>query len=148
MENIIIHTDGSCLGNPGPGGCAAILQFGNHSKEIAKGYAHTTNNRMELMAAILAFEALKTKQYEIVLVSDSQYLLNALTPGKLEEWRLSGYKKLKNPDLLARLETVTKGFTIKTTWTRGHSGNALNERCDKLAKSATTNPTETDNSLF
>lgn len=147
MQKITIHTDGSCLGNPGNGGCAAILSFGEYTKEISKGYFNTTNNRMELMAAIIAFEALKTKRHKIVLVSDSQYLLNALQPGKLQSWRMIGYKKIKNPDLLERLENAIEDLEIETTWTRGHSGNALNERCDKLAKNAALYPTESDGKL-
>lgn len=135
-KTVTIYTDGSCLGNPGPGGYAAILICDELRKEISGGEANTTNNRMELIAVIKAFEALKSKNYKIKLISDSKYVLNAFEGNKLTLWRNSGYHKVKNPDLLEQLFNAIQGFDISTRWTKGHANNQENNRCDFLAKKA------------
>ena len=143
---VSIYTDGSARGNPdGPGGYGCILQYVDsqgrlHEKEISQGYMKTTNNRMELMAAIAALEAL-TKPCEVELYSDSQYLVNAFEKNWIESWQRKGWKRsgnepVKNIDLWKRLLKAVEPHNIRFIWVRGHDGNELNERCDELATSA------------
>jgi ribonuclease HI len=126
-----IWTDGACLGNPGPGGWAAILKAGAREREVAGGEPDTTNNRMELLAAISALEAL-TKPTTVRLVSDSEYVIKGITEW-LPGWRARGWKKVKNRDLWERLAEVSSRHEIAWEWVRGHSGDVMNERVDKLA---------------
>ena len=140
MKQVTIYTDGACKNNPGPGGYGAVLQFGEHRKELSAGYRLTTNNRMEILAAIAGLEALK-EPCEVRLVSDSQYLVNAIEKGWARRWQTSGWKrgnkeKAINPDLWKRLLALCEIHKIRFEWVRGHAGHPENERCDKLATSA------------
>ena len=136
---IDIFTDGACSGNPGPGGWAAILRTGAHEKELSGGEKATTNNRMELMAAISAFEAL-TKPCEVDLHTDSQYVQNGIS-GWIKGWKKNGWrtadkKPVKNADLWQRLDAAVADHEVKWHWVKGHAGHDLNERADVLARSA------------
>jgi ribonuclease HI len=135
--HVVIHTDGACSGNPGPGGWGAILAFGDRVKELTGGEPHTTNNRMELMAAIAAFEALK-RPCLVDLHTDSQYLRNGIltwiNQWKRNGWRTADKKPVKNVDLWQRLETALGKHQVRWHWVRGHAGDAMNERADELAR--------------
>jgi len=134
-----IFTDGACRGNPGPGGWAAILRSGGHEKEIFGGDPATTNNRMELMAAIKALEALK-KRSHVTLYTDSRYVMDGLQQWlprwKANGWKTADKKPVKNADLLRALDEAAQRHDIVWRWVEGHSGHAENERADLLARSA------------
>jgi ribonuclease HI len=134
---VTIHTDGACSGNPGPGGWGAILQWGDKTRELKGGEPNTTNNRMELMAAIQALEALK-RACQVDLHTDSQYLRNGISTWihkwKLNGWRTADKKDVKNIDLWQRLDAALGHHKIKWHWVRGHAGHDLNERADQLAR--------------
>ena len=139
-KTVTVHTDGSCLGNPGPGGWAAILEFKGKTLEISGGELETTNNRMELMAAIGALEALK-EPCEVILVTDSKYVQHAFTKHWLDGWQKNGWitsakQPVKNRELWERLLELSKTHKVVWSWTKGHVGHALNERADKLANLA------------
>jgi ribonuclease HI len=138
-ERVTIHTDGACSGNPGPGGWGAILQWSGHTRELKGGDAHTTNNRMELTAAIMALEALK-RPCNVDLHTDSQYLRQGITDWiqgwKRNGWRAADKKPVKNVDLWQRLDAAVHRHTVHWHWVRGHSGHDLNERADELAREA------------
>ena len=134
---VIIHTDGACSGNPGPGGWGAILKFGDVEKELKGGEAHTTNNRMELMAAISALEALK-KPCTVDLYTDSQYVRQGIT-GWIHGWKKNGWrtadkKPVKNVDLWQRLDAALHQHQVRWHWVKGHAGHDENERADQLAR--------------
>jgi ribonuclease HI len=134
-----IWTDGGCKGNPGPGGWGAILKYGDKVKELKGGEAHTTNNRMELMAAISALESLK-RPCEIILHTDSQYVRQGVT-GWIQNWKRNGWrtadkKPVKNEELWRRLDEARATHTIDWRWVKGHAGNPMNERADELAGEA------------
>ena len=135
--HVIIHTDGACSGNPGPGGWGAILSFGGREKELMGGEAHTTNNRMELMAAIAALEALK-RPCLVDIHTDSQYLRNGImswiNQWKSNGWRTSDRKPVKNVDLWQRLDALLARHRVGWHWVRGHAGDVRNERADRLAR--------------
>ena len=137
MTKVVIYTDGACSGNPGPGGWGAILTSDGRMRELNGGEAHTTNNRMELTAAICALEALK-RPSEVELHTDSQYLRNGVTQWlagwKRNGWRTADKKPVKNEDLWRRLETAALQQTIDWRWVKGHAGHAMNERADELAR--------------
>ena len=137
--HVIIHTDGACSGNPGPGGWGAILSSGQHEKELKGGEAHTTNNRMELMAAIAALEALK-KPSTVDLHTDSQYVQQGISQWihgwKRNGWRTADKKPVKNTDLWQRLDAALARHHVRWHWVKGHVGHELNERADQLARSA------------
>ncbi|MBA3929159.1 ribonuclease HI [Pseudoxanthomonas japonensis] len=139
MKQISIHTDGSCLGNPGPGGWAALLRYGEKEREVVGGEAQTTNNRMELMAAIAALEAL-TEGCEVTLHIDSQYVRQGITewmPGWVRRgWKTAGGDPVKNRDLWERLHAATGRHRIDWKWVKGHNGDPDNERVDVLARNA------------
>ena len=139
MKKVQLITDGACHGNPGPGGWAAILRHNQHSKELWGSEPHTTNNRMELMAAISALEALK-KPCRVDLHTDSQYLRDGVTAylarWKQNGWRTADKKPVKNIDLWQRLDTAMREHQIRWHWLRGHAGHAQNERADLLARQA------------
>lgn len=140
MKRVTIYTDGACIGNPGPGGYGAVIRFGEYRKEISCGYRKTTNNRMELLAAIKALKRLK-EPCEVTLHSDSEYVVNAMKKGWAQEWQAQGWQrgkrgKAKNPDLWERLLALTCTHRVSFKWVRGHSGNPENERCDRLANGA------------
>ena len=139
MKEVEIHTDGSCLGNPGPGGWAAVLRYQGRQRELAGGEALTTNNRMELMAAIMALEAL-SEPCRGSLQTDSQYVRQGITewmPNWLRRnWKTAGGDAVKNRDLWERLHAATQRHTIEWRWVKGHSGDPDNERVDLLAREA------------
>lgn len=132
-----IFTDGSCLHNPGPGGWGAILVYGDTEKEISGGAEDTTNNRMELMAAIMALEALK-RPVQVTLTSDSTYLKDGITKWikgwKKNGWKTAAKKPVANQDLWQRLDQAIEGHDITWAWVKGHAGHPMNERCDELAR--------------
>ncbi len=137
MKEVSIYTDGACRGNPGPGGYGAILVYGTRERELSGGEAVTTNNRMELTAAIAALSALKEK-CKVTLYSDSKYLVDAISLGWLESWRARGYKRgrnepVLNSDLWERLYALLSEHEVTLVWVKGHNGHAYNERCDALA---------------
>ena len=136
-ERVTIHTDGACSGNPGPGGWGAILEYGDKKREIKGGEIHTTNNRMELMAAIMALESLK-RPCDVDLHTDSQYLRNGIMTWihgwKRNGWKTSDKKPVKNVDLWQRLDAALGHHHIKWHWVKGHAGHDLNERADELAR--------------
>jgi ribonuclease HI len=131
-----VYTDGSARGNPGPGGYGAILQWGQAYKELSQGYRLTTNNRMELMAVIAALQELKKEGLDIVIYTDSQYVLNAVEKGWLNSWVKTGFKDKKNPDLWMKYLSLAKKHKIKFIWVKGHADNPMNNRCDELATAA------------
>ncbi|MGE7198220.1 ribonuclease HI [Brevundimonas naejangsanensis] len=136
-DHVIIHTDGACKGNPGPGGWGAILQTGGgHEKELWGGEALTTNNRMELMAAIMALETLK-RPCRVDLHTDSKYVMQGVTEWirgwKARGWKTADKKPVKNEDLWRRLDEARNRHEVKWHWVKGHAGHALNERADGLA---------------
>jgi ribonuclease HI len=136
---VTIHTDGGCAPNPGPGGWGAILQWSGHTREFKGGEAHTTNNRMELTAAIAALEALK-RPCNVDLHTDSQYLRQGITDWiqgwKRNGWRTADKKPVRNVDLWQRLDAAIRRHKVHWHWVRGHSGHDLNERADELAREA------------
>ena len=137
MKHVDIYTDGACRGNPGKGGWGAILVYQGHEKELSGGEQQTTNNRMELMAAISALEALK-EPCEITLYSDSKYMIDSITKGWVYSWKAKGWKKADkspalNPDLWERLLELLDMHEVSFVWVKGHDGHAYNERCDALA---------------
>lgn len=132
MKKITLFCDGSALGNPGPGGWAAILRFGNAEREICGGEIHTTNNRMELLAVIEGLKALK-EACEVEVVSDSSYVVKGINEW-LEGWIKKDFNKVKNPDLWREYMNIAKEHKVEATWVQGHNGHAENERCDVLAK--------------
>lgn len=136
MAQITIYTDGSALGNPGPGGFGAVLISGEHRKEISGGYRCTTNNRMEIMAAIAALNQVKGSQHQIELISDSRYLTEAFNQNWVNKWVNRQWKNVKNPDLWKALLVLVQRHNIKWTWIKGHNQNPENERCDQIAKAA------------
>jgi len=142
MKEVVLYTDGSCHGNPGPGGYAAILIFGDKRRELSAGFAETTNNRMELLAAISGLESLK-ETCDVSLYTDSQYVKNGLEKGWAKKWRSNRWRKgprlqdpVKNPDLWARLLDEYERHQVTLYWVKGHAGNEENERCDELANEA------------
>ena len=136
---VVIHTDGACSGNPGVGGWGAILEWGDHRREIKGGEAHTTNNRMELMAAIVALETLK-RPVTVDIHTDSQYLRNGImswiAKWKRNGWRTADKKPVKNVDLWQRLDAALGAHEVRWHWVRGHAGHPMNERADALARQA------------
>ncbi len=140
LPPVTIYSDGACLGNPGRGGYGTVLLFGERRKELSAGFRHTTNNRMELLGAIVGLESL-TRPCQVELWSDSQYVIHALTKGWLagwqqRGWRTAGKKPVKNRDLWERMLVAIAPHTIDWRWVRGHTGNPENERCDVLAVDA------------
>jgi len=142
MKRVVIHTDGACRGNPGPGGYGVVLVCGKHRLELSKGFARTTNNRMELLGVIVALETLK-EACEIELLSDSRYVIDAMTKNWVKGWKAKGWKTasnqpVKNQDLWLRLSAAAGIHQVTWKWLRGHVGHKENERCDVLAVAAAT----------
>lgn len=140
LKQVTIYTDGACLGNPGPGGYGAVLLHGEVRKELSGGFRLTTNNRMEMMAAIVGLQSLK-EPCVVTLYSDSQYVVNAITKGWAKKWKANGWKRNKtdkavNPDLWEQLLQLCDRHKVTFCWVRGHSGNIENECCDQLAVAA------------
>ena len=144
MNRVIIYTDGACLNNPGPGGYAVVMIFGNMRKELSKGFRKTTNNRMELLAVIEAMRSLKRTDIPVILHSDSAYVVNAINNKWVFGWQKKGFKNKKNPDLWKMFLELYPAFNIEFKWIKAHVGIIENERCDVLAKTAAENPTEID----
>ncbi len=138
MKEVNLYTDGACRGNPGRGGWGAILVYGKYEKALSGGEPVTTNNRMELLAAINGLKALK-EPCSVKLYSDSKYLVDAFLQGWVHGWCKSGWRRgreeLKNPDLWAELYTLTRTHSVEFIWVKGHAGHEYNERCDALATS-------------
>ncbi|MBE6696432.1 MAG: ribonuclease HI [Ruminococcaceae bacterium] len=137
MKKVTIYTDGACRGNPGAGGWGTVLVYNGIEKELSGGEAVTTNNRMELTAAIKGLSALK-ECCEVELYSDSKYMVDAINLGWAEGWRRTNWKngKAKNPDLWEELLSLLGKHKVKVLWVRGHNGHEYNERCDALATAA------------
>lgn len=140
MKQVTIYTDGACSGNPGPGGWCAILEYQGREKMISGGEESTTNNRMELMAVIVALEALN-RPCEVEVHSDSQYVVNAFNKHWIDGWKKRGWKTankqpVKNRDLWERLLAARSKHKVEFIWVKGHAGHELNERCDELATTA------------
>lgn len=131
-----IYTDGSSRGNPGPGGYGVILKGGGKVKEISQGFKHTTNNRMELMAVIIGLESLKKEETEVIVFSDSKYVVDAVEKGWVFDWEKKGFAKKKNPDLWKRFLKIYRKHKVKFEWVKGHNEHPENERCDQLAVNA------------
>ncbi|NOT54069.1 MAG: ribonuclease HI [Deltaproteobacteria bacterium] len=144
MKSITIYTDGACLGNPGPGGYGVVLMYGESRKELSGGYRRTTNNRMELMAAIRGLAALK-EPCQVRLISDSSYLVNAIEKGWARRWRTNGWRRqdkkpAENRDLWETILDLCDTHQVRFEWIRGHTGHPENERCDRLAVLAAKSP--------
>lgn len=136
-QQITIYTDGSSRGNPGPGGYGAVLMYGDKRKELSAGYRKTTNNRMELMGAIAALEALKKPGLSVTLYTDSQYIVKAINEGWLNKWLATNFAKgKKNKDLWVRFYNLFRQHSVKFVWVKGHANNPFNNRCDVLATTA------------
>jgi ribonuclease HI len=136
MAEITVYTDGAARGNPGKGGYGVIMLSGKHRKEISHGFAYTTNNRMELLAVIVALENIKAENANVTVYSDSRYVIDAVNEGWLKLWETVHFKNKKNPDLWMRFLKVYKCHNVKFVWVEGHAGNPLNELCDKMAVEA------------
>lgn len=139
-DKIIIHTDGACSGNPGPGGYGAVMQYGKHRNELSGGFRRTTNNRMELLAVIEGLQLLN-RPCEVTVFSDSKYIVDAVNKGWAERWQANGWKRNKrekalNPDLWAKLLKLLDTHDVSLQWVKGHAGNPGNERADALAVAA------------
>jgi ribonuclease HI len=139
MKQVHLITDGACLGNPGPGGWAYVLRFGKHTREMSGSVPHTTNNRMELTAAIEGLRSLK-ERCKVEVVTDSEYLKNGITTWihawKRNGWKTAAKKPVVNQDLWMELEQAAAGHDIQWTWTKGHANHEDNNRCDELATRA------------
>lgn len=139
-KDVTIYTDGCCLGNPGPGGYGVVLKYKDHRKELSAGYRHTTNNRMELLAAIVGLRALK-ERCKVTLHTDSRYVVDGIEKGWAKKWRGDGWMRNKkeraiNPDLWEQLLALCDEHDVTFKWVKGHSGDRENERCDALANQA------------
>ena len=135
--SIRIYTDGSAKGNPGPGGYGVVLLSDEgHRKEVAKGYRRTTNNRMELLSVIVALEMLKSRPTDVLVYSDSKYVVDAVEKKWVFNWEKKYFDKKKNVDLWKRFLVVYRQHNVKFIWVKGHANNVENERCDKLAVAA------------
>ena len=146
QKQLIIYTDGSARGNPGPGGYGIVLIWGETKKELSGGYRLTTNNRMELMAVIVALESLTKKQIPVTIYTDSQYIVNSVEKKWLDNWIRTDFKGgKKNKDLWTIYFELSKPFKVKFHWVKGHAENPFNNRCDELATLAADNgPWEID----
>ncbi|WP_297822070.1 ribonuclease HI [uncultured Paraglaciecola sp.] len=151
MKQVEIFTDGSCLGNPGPGGYGAVMIFEQHRKELSQGFKHTTNNRMELLATIEAL-AILNETCSVNLTTDSQYVKNGINQWiknwRKNGWRTSDKKPVKNVDLWKRLDQQVGKHKVRWFWVKGHSGHPENEACDQLARQAAEGKNMPDDSGF
>ncbi len=139
-KKVTIYTDGACSGNPGPGGYGIVMEYGVHRKELSKGFADTTNNRMELLAVITALESLK-QPCQVELYSDSKYVVDGIVKGWAKSWKARGWRKAdktpaKNPELWDRLLGLLEQHAVTFHWVKGHADNPGNNRCDELAVAA------------
>ena len=133
MKKIKIYTDGSSIGNPGPGGYGIILDWEGHIKELTRGYRKTTNNRMELLAVIIGLESLKDKPSNVTIFSDSKYVIDSIKKNWVFNWEKKNFKGKKNDDLWKRLLKTYRDHEVKFEWIKGHNNHPQNERCDFLA---------------
>ncbi len=133
---ITMFTDGAAKGNPGPGGYGTILRYGEKEKELSDGFRMTTNNRMELLAVIIGLEAIKKPGWKVLVVSDSKYVVDAVTKGWLMGWVKKDFKGKKNRDLWERYLKAAVSHDVRFQWVKGHAGHPENERCDQLAVEA------------
>lgn len=155
-ETIRLYTDGACSGNPGAGGYGVVLCCGSLRKELSGGFSRTTNNRMELLAVIKGLEQIKWEQADVLVTSDSSYVVNAISQGWLERWAASDYvsrasgKKttVKNRDLWERLRPLLQRHQVRFEWVKGHNGHPENERCDQLAVAASKQPGLTEDTGY
>jgi ribonuclease HI len=152
LKNVTIYTDGGCLGNPGPGGYGVVLIYGERRKEISGGYRLTTNNRMEIMAAIAGLRALKSR-CAATIYTDSQYLANAVMQGWTRRWKANGWKRNKsdkalNPDLWQELLELCDKHAVTFIWIKAHAGTPENERCDVLSREAARQPDLPPDSIY
>lgn len=137
---ITVYTDGASSGNPGPGGYGIVMMSGSHRKEFSDGFRLTTNNRMELLAVIVALENLKVENCDVTIYTDSKYVADAVTKGWVFGWLKKNFKGKKNPDLWRRFLDVYKKHKVKFVWVKGHANIPENERCDQLAVAASQLP--------
>lgn len=136
-EPILLYTDGSSRGNPGPGGYGVVLKYGSYSKELSQGFRLTTNNRMELLGVIEGLKAIKKREIPVKIYSDSSYVVNAVNNGWLKSWVSKDLSKKKNSDLWGLFLNVSQTFSsLEFIWIKGHAGHPENERCDRLAVEA------------
>ncbi len=147
MKQVEIFTDGSCLGNPGPGGYGIVMRYKGTEKTFSEGFNQTTNNRMEMLAAVVALRTLK-EPCSVVLTTDSQYVRQGITQW-IHGWKKRGWKKadkkpVVNADLWKQLDAEAERHTIDWRWVKGHAGHRENEMCDELARTAAENPTKDD----
>ena len=145
---IEIYTDGSSRGNPGPGGYGVILRCGKYEKELSGGFKVTTNNRMELLAVIKGLESIKWQNANIVVYSDSAYVVNAVEKGWVFDWEKKGFKGKKNPDLWKRFLSVYRKHRVSFQWIKGHAGHPENERCDRLSVQSSFMPELPEDTVF
>ena len=144
IKHVTVYTDGACLGNPGRGGYGIVLLYQGHRRELSGGYRKTTNNRMEIMAAIVGLEVLREK-CRVTLFSDSEYLVKAMSEGWAQKWRANGWRRSKrekalNPDLWDRLLRLCEHHEVQFSWVKGHARTPENVRCDELALQAAQQP--------
>ncbi|MDC3220365.1 ribonuclease HI [Flavobacteriales bacterium] len=132
---VVIYTDGAAKGNPGNGGYGAVLLYGKHKRELSEGFVRTTNNRMELLAVIVALETL-TRPVKATVYSDSKYVVDSVEKKWVFGWEKKNFKDKKNVDLWKRFLVIYKKHTVNFVWVKGHAGNPMNERCDQLAVAA------------
>ncbi len=133
---IAIYTDGAARGNPGPGGYGVVMMAGPHRKELSEGFRKTTNNRMELLAVIVALETLKKQNSNVTVYTDSKYVSDAINQDWISSWIKKSFKKIKNPDLWKQFINIYNKHNVKFVWIKGHSDNVENNRCDTLAVEA------------
>ncbi|MBN09644.1 MAG: ribonuclease HI [Flavobacteriaceae bacterium] len=139
MKQVIIYTDGSSRGNPGPGGYGIILEWDGHKRELSEGFIQTTNNRMELLAVIVSLESLKRTPMDVVIYSDSKYVVDSVEKKWVFEWEKKSFKKKKNSDLWKRFLKVYRNHNVNFHWIKGHNHHPENERCDFIAVKASNN---------
>ena len=137
---VTAYTDGAASGNPGPGGYGVVLEAGKHRKELWGGFRRTTNNRMELLATIVALESLKSPGTEVTIVCDSKYVVDSVEKNWVFDWEKKGFAKKKNPDLWKRFLAIYRQHKVRFQWVRGHNGHPQNELCDQLAVAAREQP--------
>lgn len=142
QHTVHIYTDGAAKGNPGPGGYGVVMELtgSNYRKEFYEGFRRTTNNRMELLAVIVGLEKLKNPNTSVLVVSDSKYVVDAVTKGWVFNWEKKGFKDKKNPDLWKRFLKIYRQHKVDFKWVKGHNNHPQNERCDQLAVMAATQP--------
>jgi len=136
MNEIVVYTDGAAQGNPGKGGYGIVLKFGPHRKELSEGFRMTTNNRMELLAVIIALESITRFDIPVKIYSDSKYVIDSISLGWVFGWEKKGYKGKKNPDLWMRFLNIYRKHHVTFQWVKGHASNIENNRCDELAVAA------------